>query len=217
MKIHWITAVRMLVISIFMLAATGASGGAESRYELSGRLNIIGGSGKPTNDVLGYGLLLHRRLNQDWYLGINLEHSPEFDFERPSKIVGIRSDIEIDAVGTMTILTVVAERRYALESTGWIAFWNLGAGFGEIDLDNATGDIRGGGSYDIETDVDTEVILTGSAGWMQQLGEHWSARYALSAEHHSGDWELRDRTSGKTGKIDDYALYGLRLGMNYRF
>jgi len=217
MKIYSINAARILLISLFTLATFDAQAEADGLYELSGRLNIIGGSGKPTNDVLGYGLSLHRRLNQDWYLGINLEHSPEFDFERPSKLVGIRSDSEIDAVGTMTILTVVAERRYMLESRGWIAFWNLGAGFGEIDLDNAAGDIRGGGSYDIETDVDTEVILTGSAGWMQQLGEHWSARYAFSAEHHSGDWELRDRTSGSTGKIDDYELYGLRLGLNYRF
>jgi len=204
-----------LILCASMPAATLAASDAD--YELTARLNLVGSSGKPTNDILGYGLTLHRRLDDDWYLGVNLDYSPKFDFERPADIVDIRSDLEIDAVGSMLMVTVVGERRYALEAEGWTGFWNLGAGFAEIDMDDADGAIRGGGNYDIETDIDTEFILLASAGWMQQLGKHWSARYTLSAESHIGGWDVRDRVSGATGEIDDYAVYGLRIGMTYRF
>lgn len=206
-------------LGVLNLSLTPLSLSAESTnpYEITARFNIIGSSGRPTNDVLGFGFTLHRKLSDDWYLGFNLDHSPEFDFERPSRIVGISSVGEVDAIGTMTMLTVVGERRYALASEGWTGFWNLGAGINEVDLDDADGDVEGGGSYDIETDVDTEFVLLGSAGWMQQIGENWSARYAFTAELHSSDWDVRDKNSASTGSIDDYELYGLRIGMTYRF
>ncbi len=179
---------------VYLLLATGSSdlsAADRADYELTSRLNIVGSSGKPTNDILGFGFTLHRRLNDDWHVGFNLDYSPEFDFERPAEIVDIKSDLEIDAVGTMLMVTVVGERRYALEDDGWTGFWNLGAGFAEIDMDDADGAIRGGGTYDIETDIDTEFILIGNVGFIQRVGKHWSARYTFSAEHHSGGWDVR--------------------------
>ncbi len=205
---------------VYLLLATGSSdlsAADRADYELTSRLNIVGSSGKPTNDILGFGFTLHRRLNDDWHVGFNLDYSPEFDFERPAEIVDIKSDLEIDAVGTMLMITVVGERRYALEDDDWTGFWNLGAGFAEIDMDDADGAIRGGGTYDIETDIDTEFILIGNVGFIQRVGKHWSARYTLSAEHHGGGWDVRDRVSRTTGEIDDYAVYGVRVGMTYRF
>ena len=56
---------------------------AIAEYEISTRVNIVGSSGKPTNDVLGVGISLHQRLDDDWYIGYNLDHSAKFDFERP--------------------------------------------------------------------------------------------------------------------------------------
>jgi len=208
---------QIFLLLVLVGAAPGLCAQGGGQYELTGRLNLVGSSGKPTNDVLGYGIAIHRRINDDWYLGINFDHSPEFDFERPAEILDIKSDSEIDAVGTMTMLSVIAERRFALDSDSWSGFWNLGAGINDIDMDDADGAIRGGGTYDIETDIDTELILLGGVGLLQQIGENWTGRYQLTAEHHSGDWDIRDRISGATGKIDDYAIYGLRIGLSYRF
>jgi hypothetical protein len=52
---------------------------------------------------------------------------------------------------------------------------------------------------------------------MQRLGQHWSARYEATLEQHFADWDIEDQVSGRTGSCDDYTVYGLRIGMNYRF
>lgn len=202
----------VLIIAPMTLAAAD-----DSRYELSGRLNLVGATGQPSNDILGYGLMLHRQLNDDWYLGISIEHSPEFDVERPNELLDIGSVSETDAIASMTMLTAVAERRYALDSSNWIGFWNLGLGVADIDIDNGEGDIEGGGRFDIKVDADTETIVLGGIGLMQRLGENWSARYELGVERHLADWKVTDEVSGATGSYDDYTVSGVRLGLNYRF
>jgi len=190
---------------------------ADGMYELSGRLNIVGANGTPSNDILGFGVILHRKLSDDWYLGFGLDISPEFDVERPNEELNIDSVGEVDGVGTMNMFTVVAERRYALDSEGWVGFWNLGVGIADIDVDDADGDVEGGGRFDIKIDADTETVLIGSVGALQRLGEHWSARYEVTLEQHIADWKIEDRVSGATDSYDDYTVYGLRVGMNYRF
>ncbi len=200
-----------MITSPYLRAATGAE------YELSGRLNIVGANGTPSNDILGFGVILHRKLSDDWYLGFSLENATDFDVERPNEELDIDSVSETDALGTMNMFTVVAERRYMLESEGWIGFWNLGAGIADIDVDDADGDVEGGGRFDIKIDADTEYVLIGSVGALQRLGEHWSARYEATLEQHFADWEIEDRVSGRTDSYDDYTVYGLRVGFNYRF
>ena len=210
-RIIQLTSVLALSISSYGLQADS---GAD--YELTTRLNIVGTSGKPTNDILGFGFALHRKLSEDWYLGFNLDHSPEFDFEEPSNLVDVRSTEVVDAVGSMLMITVVAERRY-VQSDDWTLFWQAGGGFAEIDMDNAEGDVVGGGTYDIETDIDTELIIIAGVGALQNLSKNWSARYEFTAESHQGGWDLTENVSGNTGKIDEYGIYGIRLGMTYLF
>ena len=209
--------VQFLSLLIGVAAFTSMELKASGEYEISGRLNIVGSYGTPTNDVLGYGFSVHRRLNDDWFLGVNLEHSPEFDFEIPSRIVGIRGTEQVDAVGSMTLLTVVAERRYLMESQKWSWFWNLGGGIAVVDMDDADGDRVGGGTYEIKTSADTELVIVGNLGLIQHLGKNWSARYELTSELHSASWDVEDRISGATGDIDDYEILGLRVGMTYGF
>ena len=79
------------------------------------------------------------------------------------------------------------------------------------------GPVEGGGTFDIETNTDTELIVLGSLGAIQRLGENWSIRYTATAELHDADWKVRDRMSGNTGSISDYNIYGIRVGMTYRF
>ena len=202
----------VLAIAPMTLAAAD-----DSRYELSGRLNLMGATGDPMNDILGYGFMLHRQLSDDWYLGFSVEHSSEFDAERPNEKLDIDSVSETDAVGSMTMFTAVAERRYAMESSNWTWFWNLGLGVTDIDVDNAEGDIEGGGRFDIKIDADTETVLLGGIGLMQRLGENWSARYELGVEQHFADWKVTDEVSGATDSYDDYTVSGARFGLNYRF
>ena len=209
-----LSATLMLLIPLTGVAAEAG------RYDLTTRLNLVGANGKPTNDALGLGVSIHRQLSDDWFLGVNLDHSPSFDFERTASVVGITQDQskkDIDAVGSMFMITVVAERRYRMGDDNWTGYWNLGGGFNQIDMDDVQGPVEGGGSFDIVTDIDTELVLVGGVGLMQQFGTQWSARYGLGFERHLADWKVRDKNSGNTGSIADYTIFGLRLGMNYQF
>ncbi len=217
MKIFRFRSVRILLVITLMITSPYLRAETGAEYELSGRLNIVGANGTPSNDILGFGVILHRKLSDDWYLGFSLENATDFDVERPNEELDIDSVSETDALGTMNMFTVVAERRYMLGAEGWIGFWNLGAGIADIDVDDADGDVEGGGTFDIKIDADTEFVLIGSVGALQRLGEHWSARYEATLEQHFADWEIEDRVSGRTDSYDDYTVYGLRVGLNYRF
>lgn len=188
-----------------------------SKYDLTGRFNAVGGTGEPSNDILGFGVVLHRRLSDEWYLGFGIDVAHEFDVETPNELLDIDGVGEVDALGTMILLTALAERRYAFESSNWSAFWNLGFGIASVDVDDADGAVEGGGRYDIEIDADTETVLVGGVGLMQRLGENWSMRYEATVEQHFADWEVSDRVSGASDSYDDYTVSGLRLGLNYRF
>ncbi|MDH3447590.1 MAG: hypothetical protein OER87_05790 [Gammaproteobacteria bacterium] len=114
MKYSKFKVIKILGAVIWVLAPFSLRAEAGSLYEVTPRLNIVGSSGKPTNDVLGYGVAPHRKLNDEWYLGFGLDYSPSCDFERTPRIVGIAQDPgvkTIDAKGTMTMITLVAERR----------------------------------------------------------------------------------------------------------
>lgn len=206
-----------LALMAMVLPTLGLAGADDADYELSARLNLVGATGTPSNDILGYGLIVHRRLTDDWQLGVSIEHSPEFDVERPNELLDIDSTSETDAVASMTMLTAVAERRYALGDGNWTGFWNLGVGVASIDSDNARGDVEGGGRFDIEVDADTETVLLGGAGFMQRLSENWSARYEATIERHFADWTVTDRVTGASDSYGDYTVSGIRLGVNYRF
>ncbi len=207
----------VLALVAMVLPTVSLAGTDDANYELTARLNLVGATGTPSNDILGYGLIVHRRLSDDWHLGVSIEHSPEFDVERPNELLDIDSTSETDAVASMTMLTAVAERRYALGEGNWTGFWNLGVGIASIDADNAKGDVEGGGRFDIEVDADTETVLLGGAGFIQRLSESWSARYEATIERHLADWTVTDRVSGASDSYGDYTVSGVRLGVNYRF
>lgn len=122
MKIYGLNAMRILMIPLFLLATSSAQSESNGRYEMSGHLNIVGASGKPSNDILGLGVIVHRKLSDEWYLGVSLENATDFDVERPNEELNIDSASETDALGTMNMITVVAERRFPprLAKLDWI-------------------------------------------------------------------------------------------------
>ena len=108
-----------LMILLLAIAPPGLRAADDSPYELTTRLNLVGGTGKPTNDILGFGFILHRKLSDDWYLGLALDYSDQFDIETPNDELDIDSVSETDSVASMTMITATAERRYKLESDSY--------------------------------------------------------------------------------------------------
>jgi len=222
MTIHRNKLLQTLALAFLLTLSNSLMADQHSRWELGANFNIVGSDGDPTNDMLGYGLIGHYQLSNDWYTGFVLDISPEFDFERTASAAGIVQDptVEvIDAIGNSTAITAFIERRYPSESGNFQWFWNVGGGFANVDFDNATGPTAGGpfSTFDISTRADTEILITSSVGMQQRINNNWSARYAFSLDQHFADWTVTDSVSGNTAKVGDYAIYGLRVGMNYAF
>jgi hypothetical protein len=151
---HAITAILLIGNPLVLLADD------HSVYEFTPRLNIVAGDGEPSNDIPGIGLAIHRKITNEWYLGINIDHSPIFDFEDTAGLVdGLDEDGIVDADSSHTMITVVGERRYAMDSAGWTGFWNLGGGINEVDVDDIDGPLKGGGTYDIATRLPPSIIV----------------------------------------------------------
>ena len=75
----------------------------DRRWDTGLRFNIIGGSGKPTNDVLGFGIFGRYRLGDRWTVGLAVDVSDEFDIERTPELVGLEQDPDapvIDSTGS---------------------------------------------------------------------------------------------------------------------
>jgi hypothetical protein len=213
---RWSVAAVALVGVFFVGAAQAQSSASDRNFGL--RLNIVGGSGKPANDILGAGLFGHYRLNDRWWLGLAVDHSPGFDVERPYEFLGLRGagEEEVDADGTMTSLLAWIERVYDRPGRmEW--FWGVGGGAATVDVDDIAGPLASGGSYAITNDVGTELIATASGGLRWRFGARWAFEVALRLDQHFTDWTVTDRISGRGTQLDDYLVKGGHLGLLYRF
>src|SRR5688572_12008708 len=109
---------RLLALSLFGLTAWPAALAAaeEDRCELGLRLGAVAADGEPTNDIMGGGVYGRYRLNDRWRLGVAVDHSPDFDVERPYEFLGLVGDPaagEVDAAGTSTNVLAWIERSSA--------------------------------------------------------------------------------------------------------
>jgi hypothetical protein len=199
------------------LLMTIPAGAEECRLDLGLRLNAVGASGKPSNDIPGAGVFGRTCLNEQWRIGLYLDHSSTFDVERPYESLGLAGDSEVDAKGTSTAFTVTLERLYSRPESRLQWFWAAGGGFGVVDVDDARGTLVGGGTYDIQQEVDGEWLLTLSGGPRWLFGEDWSVEAALRLDWHMTDWTVVDRVSGASASIDDYLVRGVHVGVAYRF
>lgn len=205
-----------LLVGLFVFGTAQAQ---DAGFEVGFRLNAVGSDGEPTNDMLGAGVFGRFRLNDRWRLGLALDHSPEFDVERPYEFIGLvgaASAGEVDASGTSTAFLAWIERVY--ERPGRLEwFWGLGGGVATVDVDDVAGPLAGGGTYDITEEVGTEILATASAGLRFRLGARWALETALRLDQHFTDWTVTDRVSGRTGELDDYLIKGAHIGLAYRF
>lgn len=193
--------------------------GQEGRFDLGVRAVLMAADGEPANDIPGYGVFGHWRLSDRWRLGLAVD-TAEYDFEEPAKIVGLlqsSNEEPIDVKAESTTFSAWIERTFG-RPQGRIE-WFVGAGLGlaSIDVPEATGPLANGGRFDIETEVDSEIVAQLLAGVRRQVGQHWALEFALRADQHFAEWKLRDRVSGRTATVDDYLAWGGHLGVSFRF
>lgn len=208
----------LVLLSLLPLAFPAAAAPAEGP-EFGARFNAVAAGGEPANDILSAGLFGRFRLNERWLLGVALDRAG-FDFERPWKPMGLQQDpaVEvIDASAEMTTLSVWAERELAPGGGRLRWFWTGGLGFASPDVDDVTGPLAGGGTFDITTDPGSEILLSASAGLRLPFAKRWGFDFQLRADHHLADWEVTDRTSGRRATLNDYTAFGTTLALSCRF
>jgi hypothetical protein len=214
---------RLLALSMFALAALAAASpavAAEERFELGLRLGAVAADGEPTNDIMGGGVYGRYRLSDRWRLGVAVDHSPDFDVERPYEFLGLVGDPaagEVDAAGTSSNVLAWIERAYPRPGGRLEWFWGVGGGVGFVDVEPVAGALADGGRYDIAEEVGTELLAIATAGLRVRLGSAWSLEAALRAEQHHTDWKVTDRRSGRSVSLDDYLTTGGHFAIAYRF
>lgn len=191
----------------------------ETRYEIGLRANVLLGDGVPANDILGFGFIGRYDLQNGWFAGVTLD-TYDYDFERPSKILGIAQDPavkDIDASASNTVLGGFVGRHYGESNKGFDWFWTAGLGIGFPDVDNTSGPTDTGGTFDLTFDAKTEIHLMGTLGTSYYFTPAWSATFSARLEHHFMDISITDRVSGSTSKLDSQSPVGAFLSINYRF
>lgn len=191
----------------------------ERRYDLGVRAKVTAANGEPANDIPGFGILGHYRLSERWTVGLAVDFE-KFDYEEPAKVLGIPIDPDlepIDAKAESTIVAAWLERTFGAAGGQTVWFAAAGLAASSIDVPDVTGPRQGGGSFDISTEVDTEILVSLIGGMRRTLGESWFIEFAVRADEHFADWTSTDRISGATASIDDYTAYGGYLAFGYRF
>ena len=208
----------LALLAVAWMALAGAAP-ALAQFDLGARGILTAADGEPANDIPGLGLFGHYRLGDRWSLGFAVDQT-EYDFEEPARIVGLRQDPgldPIDVVAEATVVSVWLQRNYDRPGGRTTWFWGAGLGVASVDVPDARGSLAGPGTFDIRTEVDSEIILSLLAGVQRRLGSRAFLEFAVRADQHFADWQLTDRNSGATGAIDDYLAYGAHFGIGFRF
>ena len=191
----------------------------ESRIDLGMSIAVDAADGTPANDIPGAGVLGRYTLTDEWAIGAAVNRT-EYDYEEPAAIVGIVQDPTVEVIDALAAATTVrAWVERSLSEAGSSLPFFLGAGIGAAftDVPDVTGPRADGGTFDIRTEVDTEIIATVIGGARRMFGERWSGEVAVRAEQHFADWRSTDRVSGAQGSIDDYLTWGIQFTLAYRW
>lgn len=189
------------------------------KFAVGVRLQTTMAHGVPANDMPSYGIYGLYRLNDRWSVGLSLDQA-KFDYEEPARRLGIPLDPDaepIDAKAESWTLTASVERSFSAPQAS--REWFLGAALGVADTDVPiiTGPTATGGTFEIHTEVDREVVLSLLGGVRQRFAERWFGEFTLRADQHFAAWEPEDRISGAATRHEDFFAYGGYLGIGYRF
>ncbi len=206
----------LATVLLSLPSAAAAEGG---RFSLGVRGMITASDGEPANDIPGFGAFASYQLSDRWSLGFSVDQT-EYDFEQPARLLGLSQDPNLDPIDVVAEATVFQlELRRAFDRPGGRWVWFLGAGLGaaSIDVPDAQGPLAGPGTFDVQTEADTEIIASLLGGFQRRFGSHWFLEFSLRADQHFADWQLVDRVSGARGAVDDYLAFGGHLGLGFRF
>ena len=206
-----------IVLLALVVAFPALADDSKNQYGL--RANVLVGSGKPANDILGAGLIGLRYRDDGWFYGGSIDNYA-YDFERPASYVGLTQDPNVDVIdadGSNTVIAGFMGREYDAEDGGFRWFWTAGLGVGFADVDDVSGPTDTGGTFDLTFKVDTEIHVMGTLGTTYDFSPKWSATLAGRLEHHFMGIEITDQVTGNTASIDSQTVMGAYLSLNYRF
>jgi hypothetical protein len=191
----------------------------QPKFDVGLRLRLGLASGVPANDMPGYGIYGIYRLNDEWAVGLSFDQM-KFDYEEPARRLGIPLDPDdppVDAKVDQQIVGVSVLRSFSPPeaSREWFLGGELGMAFTDVPV--VTGPTATGGTFEIHTEVDRELIASLLGGVRQRFGENWFAEFTLRADQHFAAWEPVDVVSGAEARHEDYFAYGFHLGVGYRF
>jgi hypothetical protein len=188
----------------------------ESRFEVGVRGIVLLGKGTPANDMIGEGLVGRFALSDAWQLDVALD-DVTFDYETPNKTLGIPAANVVDGTNGWRRVSVLVERRFDGERH-WRWHWLAGLGHADVEpISNVTGQRPDGGTFDIATTADDELHVFAGGGAHRELKQRWLLDTTLTIEHHDTHYELVDRVSGARGTIGAQTVYGIAVGVSYRF
>jgi hypothetical protein len=205
-----------LVIATALSQWPHAIAAQESKFELGFRGVVLLGKGTPANDMIGEGLIGRFALRDAWRLGVAFD-SVTFDYETPNKTLGIPAISVVDGINEWRRVSVLVERRLESERR-WRWHWLAGLGYADVDpVDNVTGQRADGGTFDIVTAADDELHVFAGGGAHREIMRRWLLDATLTLEHHDTHYELVDTVSGARGTIGAQTVYGIAIGIGYRF
>jgi hypothetical protein len=212
MRCCWQALIYTAALSQWPMAAAAQ----EERFELGIRGLILLGKGTPANDMIGEGLVGRFALSERWRLGVALD-GVTFDYETPNRTLGIPGAAVVDGSNDWQRVAVFVERRFDGDRR-WDWHWLAGVGSASVDDIASVAGLRAdGGTFDIATSADEELHVFAGAGLHRSLGRRWLLDTSLTLEHHATDYVLMDRVSAARGTIGSQTVYGIALGVSYRF
>ena len=207
---------------ISLLAFTSASPlvADPGDWELGFQGNAMFGSGEPANDILGYGIFVKKQINQRAKVAGGIDIISGADFEDPALYLRIPTpagtkpnDSKYDSTG----LSVWYEQAFGSTINKGF-FWKAGAGVSNASASTVTGATASGGTYSITTDPGTEFLVLGGLGYTTPIGKSdFLFTGSLDAQYNIADWEVTDTISGTSKSLGSYFVYGVKLGISYRF
>jgi hypothetical protein len=208
----WIT----LLVASALLSGPTAATAQDSRFELGLRGLVLLGKGTPANDMMGEGLIGRFALSDAWHLGVALDDAT-FDYETPNKTLGIPAAAVVDGTNEWQRLGAFVERRHEGERR-WRWHWLAGFGYADVEpVGNVMGQRADGGTFDIATNADDELHVFAGGGTHCEVGQRWLFDATLTIEYHDTHYELVDSVSGARGTIGAQTVYGIAVGLAYRF
>lgn len=208
-----------IVVLVTAAMAPGESQADDRRFDLGLRYSALHAGGSPAADVPYLGLVFRYAMNDRWTVAGALD-KVEFDFESPAAHLGLQQDTSVPTVDSKvegTQLSVWIDRQYGKAPSRLRWFWNAGLGFTAPSASAARGPLQGGGTFDIQTDVGTEIIPTFAGGARWFLSERWLLELAGRLDHHFADWTVQDQVSGDRTTVGSYTTRGAHIVMAVRF